>query len=57
MRQKSDEDLKKIVETLDDNELTGLMFGMLPMRIQEEHGELSGQDVAYMMGICPKGHY
>lgn len=53
-RKKRDEELGEILGRLDDNELFGLKFGMLPAG-KIKPGDLSSQDVARLMELNPKG--
>ena len=53
-RTKTDEELKEILKTYNDNELAGLMFGLLPAN---KTPPLSGKDTARLMEMNPKGHY
>lgn len=55
MRTKTDEELKAIIESYNESELTGLMFGMLPN--DKTPKDLTNKDVARMMELNPKGHY
>ncbi len=54
-KNKTDKELKKILERFDENELHGLMFGLIPAEKVPE--DISGEDVARLMRMNPKGHY
>lgn len=54
-RTKTDEELQKILESYNENELHGLKLGLLPLEKTPEN--LSGKDVARLMEMNPKGHY
>lgn len=54
-RTKTDEELKKILESYDEDELHGLMFGLLSH--DKTPKDLTGKDVAKLMRMNPKGHY
>lgn len=54
-RTRSDAELKAIIDTYNESERTGLMFGMLPF--EKTPQDLSNKDVARMMELNPKGHY
>jgi len=53
-RTKTDEELKEIIESFNESELHGLMFGLLP---ESKTPKLTGKDVARLMELNPKGHY
>ena len=55
MRTKTDEELKAIIDTYNESELTGLMFALIPA--SKTPDDLTGKDVARMMELNPKGHY
>lgn len=54
-RKKTDEELRKILDSFDENELHGLKVGLLPLKKTPEN--LTGKDAARLMEMNPKGHY
>lgn len=56
-RNHTDDELKQILNELDDGELHALKFGMLPVRYSPENTDkpLTGKDMARLMGLNPKG--
>jgi len=54
-RMRTDDELKAIIDTYNESELTGLMFGLFPY--DKTPQELTNHDCARMMELNPKGHY
>lgn len=54
-RTKTDSELKAIIETFNESELTGLMFGLFPH--DKTPRDLTKDDCVRMMELNPKGHY
>ncbi len=54
-RNKADQELKQIIEQMDDNETHALKFGMLPAQLEDKN--MSNKDVARMMKLNPEGHF
>lgn len=52
-RTKTDSELKAILKKLDEDELHGLRFGLLPAD-KIEPGSLTGKDTARLMTLSPK---
>lgn len=54
-RNKSDEQIKEIIRYIDENEIHGLKFGMIPERLEDQN--LTNKDVAQIMNLNPEGHF